>query len=201
MNQQLIVEFKRKGKIIACNESCTVITSPICISEEKAADLIKNKRAKLILDAYSATPLEVVNEAANNSTVTIRSCADIRITQKDNKEAIEVWNSGSTDIEIGKEFIVKLMNTTLEYYISSMCGVESNVNGGVIIRYLWLGRKLSKGQKESPEECTVDNNGVTMTLKRERVSGEKALQRMCEIIDDGGVPKEFSRGNLYYYKA
>ena len=201
MNQQLIVEFKAKGKIVAYNESCIAIASPIDISEEKAADLIKNKRAKLILDAYSATPLEVVNEVANNSNVTIRSCADIRITRKDTKKRIEIWNSGSTDAEIGKEFVVKLMNTALEYYISSMCGVESNVNGGVIIRYLWLDNKLSKHQKESPEECTVDNNGVTMTLKRERVSGEKALQRMCEIIDDGGVPKEFSRGNLYYYKA
>lgn len=199
MNQQLILEFKRKGKIIAYNESCTVITSPICISEEKAADLIKNKRAKLILDAYSATPLEVVNEAANNSTVTIRSCADIRITQKDKKEAIEVWNSGSIDAEIGKEFVCKLIDTVVRYHNSFVCRIEQNVNGGISIIYLFIDRVLSNRQKESPEECTVDNNGVTMTLKRERVSGEKALQRMCEIIDSGGVPRQFSKGTLYYY--
>lgn len=199
MNQQLVVEFKAKGKIVAYNESCIAIASPIDISEEKAIDLIKNKRARLILNKYSITPLEVLNEAVNNRTVTIKSCADIRITRKDTKKRIAIWNSGSTDIEIGKEFVGKLMNTVLEYYISSMCGVEPNVNGGVIIRYLWLGSKLSKSQKESLDECTADNNGVTMTLKRERVSGEKALQRMREIIDSGGVPKEFSRGNLYYY--
>lgn len=158
MNQQLVVEFMTKGKIVAYNESCIAIASPIGISEEKAIDLIKNKRARLILNKYSITPLEVLNEAVNNRTVTIKSCADIRITRKDTKKWMAIWNSGSTDIEIGKEFVGKLMNTALEYYISSMCGVESNVNGGVSIRYLWLGSKLSKSQKESPEECTADNN-------------------------------------------
>lgn len=201
MDQQLIVEFKAKGKIVVYNESCIAIASPIGISKEKAVDLIKNKMARLILNKYSITPLEILNEAVSNNAVTIKSCADIRITGKDMKKRIAIWNSRSMDMEIDKEFVGKLMNTVLEYYISSMCGVESNVNGGVTIRYLWLGSKLSKSQQESPDECTADNNGVTMTLKRESVSGEKALQRMCEIIDNGGVPKEFSRGNLYYYRV
>lgn len=102
MDQQLVVEFKERGKIIAYNESCTVITSPICISEEKAADLIKNKMARLILDAYSATPLEILNDAVSNNAVTIKSCADIRITRKDMKKRIAIWNSGSMDMEIDK---------------------------------------------------------------------------------------------------
>lgn len=201
MDQQLVVEFKEKGKIIAYNESCIAIASPMGISEEKAVDLIKNKMARLILNKYSITPLEILNDAVSNNAVTIKSCADIRITRKDMKKRIAIWNSGSMDMEIGKEFVCKLIDTVVRYHNSFVCRIEQNVNGGISIIYLFIDRVLSKRQIESPEKCTVDCNGVTLTLKRECVSGEKALQMMCEIIDNGGVPKEFSRGNLYYYRV
>lgn len=201
MNQQLVVEFRAKGKIVAYNESCIAIASPIGISEEKAIDLIKNKRARLILNEYSITPLEVLNEAVNNRTVTIKSCADIEITQKDRKKKIEIWNSGSIDVEIDKEFVEKLIATVVRYHNSFVCGMEANVNGEVSIRYLWLDNKLSKQQIESTEEHYTGNSMAIMILREEKISREKALQRMYKIIDNGGVPREFSKGTLYYYYA
>lgn len=182
------VYFKRHNRAGIINTACIGITGETEVSKEKAVELIKNKKARLVLSRDVSVSLDIVKEAVAVAGTAIPPKIVVSILDNaDERETIDIIQLNSSGI-----IIESIADTEIELDDDFIAVIEEYINRLELVSY---GINISEDN-----EVMVEYKGSKMTNNRifnDRMN-KLTFKSMHSMLKNGLIVKMYDQDTIGY---
>lgn len=179
------VEFHSRGRAVVYDKGKIGITGSVQVSKERAIELIKNKKARLVLSRDVSVSFGIVKEAVAGAgaaippkiVISILDNADERDIIQANSSAIIIENIADAEIELDDDFIAVIEEDKDKLEIVSY-GINISGDNEVLVEY--------KGSK-------MTNNRVF----NDRMN-KLTFKQMHSMLKNGQIVRTYEQGIISY---
>lgn len=182
------VYFKRHNRAGIINSKYTGITGETEISNERAIELIKSKKARLVLSRDVSVSLGIVKEAVAWAGAAIPPKIVVSILDNaDERETIDIIQLNSSGI-----IIESIADTEIELDDDFIAVIEEDINRLELVSY---GINIS-----GDNEVRVEYKGSKMTnnmVFNDRMN-KLTFKQMHSMLKNGQIVRTYERGIISY---
>lgn len=182
------VYFKQNNRAGIINTACIGITGETEVSKEKAIELIKNKKARLVLSRDVSVSLDIVKEAVAGAGAAIPPKIVISILDNaDERETIDIIQLNSSGI-----IIESMAGTEIELDDDFTAVIEEDINRLELVSYVI---NISEDN-----EVLVEYKGSKMMghmLFRDRMN-KLTFKSMHSMLKNGLIVKMYDQDTIGY---
>lgn len=173
------IYFKKHNRAGLINSKYTCITGEIEVSNEMAIELIKSKKARLVLGSGYCVPFDIIKEAVGGAGAAILPNKVIAISDaiQPNSSVITIVNRADVEIKLDDDFIAV---------------IKQDMNNLEIVSY-----KIDIGEDN---EVIVKHKGPMMTICMfsSRSMNKLTSKSMHDMIKNGIIVRMYDLGIISY---
>lgn len=191
MGEQIVISvyFKQNNRAVIINTVCIGITGETEVSKERAIELIKNKKARLVLSRGVSVSLDIVKWAVAGAGAVIPPKIVVSILDNaDERETIDIIQLNSSGI-----IIESMACTEIELDDDFIAVIEED-----IINRLELVSYIINISEDN--EVLVEHKGSKMMghmLFRDRMN-KLTFKQMHSMLKNGQIVSTYERGIISY---
>lgn len=182
------VYFKQNNRAGIINTACIGITGETEVSKEKAVELIKNKKARLVLSRGVSVSLDIVKGAVAGAGAVIPPKIVVSILDNtDEREKIDIIQLNSSGI-----IIESMADAEIELDDDFIAVIEEDINRLELVSYVI---NISEDN-----EARVEYKGSKMTNNRvfnDRMN-KLTFKQMHSMLKNGQIVRTYEQGIISY---
>lgn len=182
------IYFKQNNRAGIINTACIGITGETEVSKEKAVELIKNKKARLVLSRGVSVSLDIVKLAVAGAGAAIPPKIVVSILDNtDERETIDIIQLNSSEI-----IIESMADTEIELDDDFIAVIEEDINRLELVSYVI--------NINGDNEVLVEFKGSKMANNRvfnDRMN-KLTFKQMHFMLKNGQIVRTYERGILSY---
>lgn len=182
------VEFHSRGRAVVYDKGKIGITGSVQVSKEKAVELIKNKKARLVLSRGVSVSLDIVKWAVAGAGAAIPPKIVVSILDNtDERETIDIIQLNSSGI-----IIESMADAEIELDDDFIAVIEEDINRLELVSYVI---NISEDN-----EARVEHKGSKMMgrmLFRDRMN-KLTFKSMHSMLKNGLIVKMYDQDTIGY---